>query len=915
MTRPLQSMERLVRRFPRVATGVAIGVGAISLAGRLLDLPGLPLGETLPTMHPNTAVMAVLAGVALWTLARAPLAPRSRRLGKLCAVLVVVLGSVTVVAGFLGLERLLPAPWPGGRSSLQTGFAFAALGTSLLAIDRGRLAEYAALVALAIANLALLGYLFGVPILYGRPHELPHVGMSIPTAVVVIGLALGILAARADRSIVAVVLADDPGGVAARRMLGGMLAFPIVAAVLLGGAHAGWYTLSFASAVVMLLALAHTTGLILSTANRLSRADVVVRDTEARVRLLIEQASDAIFIADLDGRYVDVNNAGCRMLGYTRAEIVGKTIVDLLPAEEVPLLAESKARLQAGAVEVGEWHLRCSDGTYLPVEVSAKILPDGRWQGIVRDITEREQIQRALAFAAELERAQRAELEALLGAVSDTVGELPRTDLDSVLRAIAEHVRALTAATSAAIGIGDDPERPFDHWVAVGMPEIQQTFGRGPLLDEARKRGEVIRMSDVPQHPALRGHPLITSLLAVPIKRFDQMIGTLYLANKQNAPEFSEEDSRLATALADRVAPAVMTATRFAMETTLRSWLQSVIDQLPEGVVVVNERGDVKAINRAMFALVSETTGIASWTSVPSFELYDRERQPVPIEDRPLVRALGGETVREQEFLLRREDGHMVPIVERAGPLRDEHHHITGAVVVVTDISERKELERSRDEWIAVVAHDLRQPLNTILLWGDRLKSLATDDNQRAAIERISGAGWRLNRMIQDLLDAARIAATRLAIEPLAADLAETVRDAIDTVQMSFPKATFQLTGSDYELAWFDRDRILQVLGNLLSNAAKYGAPGRPVRIEIASYDRFVEVSIITEGAPLSVEERERLFARFSRTQRARSSGIPGIGLGLYISKGLIEAHGGRIWVDSSEGSNAFRFTLPRPPE
>ena len=179
----------------------------------------------------------------------------------------------------------------------------------------------------------------------------------------------------------------------------------------------------------------------------------------------------------------------------------------------------------------------------------------------------------------------------------------------------------------------------------------------------------------------------------------------------------------------------------------------------------------------------------------------------------------------------------------------------------------------------------------------------------------ISVAGWRLNRMIQDLLDAARIAATRLAIEPLAADLAETVRDAIDTLQMSYPKATFQLTGSDYELAWFDRDRILQVLGNLLSNAAKYGTPGRPVRIEIASYDRFVEVSIITEGSPLSVEERERLFARFSRTQRARSSGIPGIGLGLYISKGLIEAHGGRIWVDSSEGVNAFRFTLPRPPE
>lgn len=126
-----------------------------------------------------------------------------------------------------------------------------------------------------------------------------------------------------------------------------------------------------------------------------------------QLRALFEQASDGIFVADLDGRYTEVNAAGCRMLGYTRDEIVGKTIVDLIPPEDVPRLAESRELMLGGPSEVAEWRLRRKDGTYLPVEVSAKILPSGRWQGIVRDITDRKRMEAALLRTqADLNRAQ-----------------------------------------------------------------------------------------------------------------------------------------------------------------------------------------------------------------------------------------------------------------------------------------------------------------------------------------------------------------------------------------------------------------------------------------------------------------------------------------------------------------------------
>jgi len=122
-----------------------------------------------------------------------------------------------------------------------------------------------------------------------------------------------------------------------------------------------------------------------------------LRDSERRYRDLVEFAPDGIFIADLDGRYTSVNSAGSRMLGYKPGELVGKSILDLIAAEDVSRLEQEKLALLRGVAQVSEWNLRRKDGSFLPVEVSAKILQDGRWQGFVRDIAERKEATRILA--------------------------------------------------------------------------------------------------------------------------------------------------------------------------------------------------------------------------------------------------------------------------------------------------------------------------------------------------------------------------------------------------------------------------------------------------------------------------------------------------------------------------------------
>jgi signal transduction histidine kinase len=169
--------------------------------------------------------------------------------------------------------------------------------------------------------------------------------------------------------------------------------------------------------------------------------------------------------------------------------------------------------------------------------------------------------------------------------------------------------------------------------------------------------------------------------------------------------------------------------------------------------------------------------------------------------------------------------------------------------------------------------------------------------------------------MIDDLLDEARIAANQLAVEARAGDLVELARAVIDNMRSETSNAPIRLVAPPHLIAWFDPDRVQQVLTNLISNALKYGRPGGEILVEIARQDAWTQVSVHNEGAEIATDELALLFSRFARTRSARRARTPGIGLGLYICKGLIEAHGGRIWAESEHGRTSFRFTLPEPPE
>ena len=307
----------------------------------------------------------------------------------------------------LGIDHVLfpnlVGPHPG-RPSPPTALAFVLLGAALLFFDArpafaSRTSEWLILGAALIALTAFLGQLFGEGPLYRWPRA-PVIGVAVPTAASLLLTCIGLLAVRpkcgvARRDVV------ERGGTLLRRLV---VAAVLVPALLGFGvsrlfAALGIEDTSLTSAALAAIMISVSLVLLNLTALPFESALEALRASRQRTQDLVEHASDGIFVADLEGRYTEVNAAGCQMLGFAREELIGKSIVDLLAPEDIPRLSQSKEELSKGHAQIDEWLLRRKDGSYLPVEVSAKILADGRWQGFVRDISERKRLEQALRLA------------------------------------------------------------------------------------------------------------------------------------------------------------------------------------------------------------------------------------------------------------------------------------------------------------------------------------------------------------------------------------------------------------------------------------------------------------------------------------------------------------------------------------
>ena len=361
---------------------------------------------------------------------------------------------------------------------------------------------------------------------------------------------------------------------------------------------------------------------------------------------------------------------------------------------------------------------------------------------------------------------------------------------------------------------------------------------------------------------------------------------------------------------------------RYSDEHRARADLEALVNISPVGVLVFDAKtGDLVSLNqesrRIVGGLRAPGRSQAEILSVLTFRRPDGRE--IPLAEMPTERALkSGETVRAEEIIIQLPDGRAVTTVVNATPIFSEAGAVVSVVATVQDMTPLEELERLRAEFLGMVSHELRTPLTTIK--GSAATVLgapsAVDNAEMLQFFRIiDEQADRMRGLISDLLDVTRIEAGTLSVAPEPTDLAALVDEAREAFLRGGARNSVEVhLAPDLPRIGADRQRLGQVLNNLFSNASKYSPDWSAIGVSASVQDTYVAISVSDEGRGVSAEGLPHLFRKFSRIDSEDlDRRIGGEGLGLAICKGIVEAHGGRIWAESEGPGLGTRFTFTIP--
>jgi len=478
----------------------------------------------------------------------------------------------------------------------------------------------------------------------------------------------------------------------------------------------------------------------------------------------------------------------------------------------------------------------------------------------------------------------------------------------------------LPDAYAASIGNFAIEKSPFEEVATYGQPVLR------PLIDA---RGE-----------ALLIEAGLESCAYLPLLAGGTVVGTLGLYG--SATLHRELDMTRLMPLSNQIGFAIANVRLYEDSYLERHKLNTVINSIAEGVVLCDSQGRLVLANETAMALLSlEAVPFEQHVSemVDFYLIRDMEDEPLPVEQLPMARALAGETFQDYRVKLHGVSGNNSVMSFSGAPIRAGAQSIEGAVVVFRDITARERLERAKDDFLAVTAHELRNPLAAVRSYADLLlrreqqRTESGDSRDVHGLRVLSQQVTHMLRMVDNLLDVSRLDAGQLDLQSKQADLVSLAEQVLDQQRPAAPHHELVLH-TEHESVWLDCDalRIRQILTNLVSNAVKYSPPNTTVRVcvglrliehetavgEATEDDAHTDqqspayaalLSVTDQGKGIPHDQQARLFQRYYRAHRP---GTEGLGLGLYLSRQFVEMHGGEIELESIEGQGStFIVTLP----
>ncbi|MFC4402352.1 cell wall metabolism sensor histidine kinase WalK [Gracilibacillus xinjiangensis] len=336
-----------------------------------------------------------------------------------------------------------------------------------------------------------------------------------------------------------------------------------------------------------------------------------------------------------------------------------------------------------------------------------------------------------------------------------------------------------------------------------------------------------------------------------------------------------------------------------------RRKLSSVLSNMSDGVIATDEHGRITLINGPASNLIGITREEAKGQKI--VEVLQLEDKVIDVKELEETGSLTIDFSTEEELFLVKASFSIV---------QDEAETFTGLITVISDVTEQEKVERERREFVSNVSHELRTPLTTMRSYIEALTDGAWEDKELAPrfLEVTQNETERMIRLVNDLLQLSKMDHKENAMKKVKTDLVPLVHSILDRFDMN----KTELIGIERKIpdekidVWIDKDKITQVIDNIMSNAIKYSPEGGKITFQLIRERKRIKISIKDQGLGIAREKVEKIFERFYRVDKARSRELGGTGLGLAISKEIIEGHHGHIWASSKEGQGTtIYFTLP----
>lgn len=634
------------------------------------------------------------------------------------------------------------------------------------------------------------------------------------------------------------------------------------------------------------------------------------------------------------GVYVGWNRTAEQMTGIPRAQALGRTARDVL----APELADQVEAWDAEALEGDE--VRVHESTLTKGRRTLSLLSR---RVVVRD--PRGRARYLFVLDDDVTPLRRRELEILARHRMVLRHQQALLDLGQrVAGSFEESLRDILLQASRALDVArvgfwtlEEEQTEVRCRLLVQDGEVVPTPD-GPLQARAypayfaalAERRPVVA-ADAAAHPATAAfvsgylEPLgIGAMLDVPVWNAGGVVGILCCEHVGGTRTWPQEQIDFAVALSGLISLAIETDRRRRAESALEERrraeeVASYLNAMPVGVFVVDREGRPTFANDAAATLLGR--GIRpDATGTGLAEVYQAvvagTNEPYPSSRMPVLTALQGRTDHVEDMEVRQPNGRVVPLEVFGAPVLDASGEVSNAVAVFRDITERREIERVKDEIISVVSHELRTPMTSVigalgLVDGGVLGPLPADAGEMVHVALTNAR--RLVNLLDRILDVEKVIKERL--ERRAVSMLEVVGR---SVTLATPGAagmgvTLHVrTGADTTV-WGDPERLQQVLDNLISNAVKFSPQGGVVTVglEPRSADR-VRVWVRDDGPGIGSDDQPRLFKRFSQVDSSTTRQKGGTGLGLSICKDIVERHEGQVGVDSTLGEGStFWFELP----